>query len=272
MPESTLAYKKSDLESEVGLFLGYGRGTEGGDTAWTTAQQAAIESIVKSGQRQVYTNPAVPELGVPAAHNWSFLKPTVSFALASAADTIALPADFGGMDGDDLTLLDSDRPVYRIPLVGEGEIRRQFAIDADATGQPRMAAVRPLKERSGVRGQRFELLLWPIADQAYTVELTYYLLPDALTGDAPYVYGGAAHAETFLESCLSIAEQRLDDAMTVHTEKFKERLAASIAHDRRHKPQHLGYNRDLSDQRRGGWQRQHGRGDLVVTWEGVEYE
>lgn len=271
MPESSLALKKSDLESEVGLFLGYGRGSDAGDTAWTSAQSAAIASCVKSGLRQFYFNPAVPERGVPASYSWSFLQPTLTVTLASGADSIDLPADFSGLQGNDLTLSDSNRPVCRIPLVGEGEIRRQFAYDADATGQPLMAAVRPLKERRGERGQRFELLFWPAADQAYTVEFTYHLTGEALTGDAPYAYGGAAHAETILESCLAIAEQRLDDSMTVHSEKFKERLEASVAHDRRGKPQHLGYNADRSDAREW-WGRRRGPGIPTVTWDGVEYD
>jgi hypothetical protein len=113
--------------------------------------------------------------------------------------------------------------------------------------------------------------VWPFADEDYTVEFTYYLIPDALSGAAPYAYGGAAHAETILASCKAAAERDLDDITDgPQMRNFRERLAASVAHDRRFKPQHLGYNADRSDRR--GWRdgRRHGWDGAVATWNGVE--
>ena len=55
-------------------------------------------------------------------------------------------------------------------------------------------------------------------------------------------------AEVYLESCLSIAEQRLNDDAGIHTEKFKVLLQAAIANDAAsHAPHTLGYNADHSD-------------------------
>ncbi len=128
-------------------------------------------------------------------------------------------------------------------------------------------ALRPKKGTTIGRGQRFEFYLWPIADQDYTLAFTYSLLMDALTGDHPFCYGGAMHAETILESCLAVAESRLDDSMTVHAVEFQRRMIASISQDRRSKPAHLGYNGDHSDRYR--WDRARHIGGRV-TYNGLE--
>ncbi len=87
----------------------------------------------------------------------------------------------------------------------------------------------------------------------------YYLLPDYLTTNYPYALGGMAHAETVLESCLAVMEERLDDitrGQGPHGIAFMGRLAASISMDRKSKAQTLGRNRDGSDDvglRPDGW-------------------
>lgn len=266
--ESTLSLKKSDLEAEVGLFLGYGRGEEHGDSAWTNKQQAAIESCVKSGLRQFYFPPPIDG----RVHDWSFLKPVRSVTYADGERTVELPDDFGQFEGM-ITVATADGTTVTepVPIVGEGMIRQQYAKLPEATGRPALAAVRPKKGTGAERGQRFELFLFPQADEDYTLTFAMYLVGEALTGERPYAYGGGAHAETILESCLAIAEQRLDDAIGVKTAKFMERLAASIALDRRVKPQHLGYNGDGSDVRdmRLRQRPEHWRNPITVN--GVQY-
>ena len=263
--ESTLSLKYSDLAGEVGLFLGFGRGADNGDTPWTTKQQAAIDSCVKSGLRNFYFPPPVE--GSQSSYDWSFLKPTRSLPFASGVSTVALPDDFGGFEGP-ITISSTTASVpWDVPLVGEGSVRQKHAEQPAATGRPVMAAIQPLKGTTQGEGQRFQLALWPLADQAYTLQFAYYILADCLTGSRPYAYGGAAHVETILESCLAIAEQRLDDASSVHTMKFAERLLASISLDRRYKPQRLGQNLDRSDWREMR-SRHCGNG---VTLNGIEY-
>ncbi len=119
----------------------------------------------------------------------------------------------------------------------------------ERVGRPELAALQPLKGTGHNKGQRFQLYVWPTADADYGLSFTYYVNPDALTDSFPHHMGGMAHGETVLESCLAVAEQRLDDKSNVHSMKFRERLAASVSLDRRSKPQSLGYNRDRSDLR-----------------------
>lgn len=236
--ESTLALKKADFESEVGLFLGYGPGVNRGESAWTTSQTAVIESCVKSGLRQFYFPP--PMKNIPP-HKWTFLTPPLSIALASGDRVAELPDDFGAMSGPIIYVSDSSGGMTQIPIGNEGGVQQRFNLAPDATGAPLYAAIRPLTEISQLAGQRFELAVYPEADAVYTLSGTYHLLPDCLTGGKPFCYGGAAHAETILESCLAIAEQRLDDTSAVHSAKFQERLAASIGYDLALKPKMGGY-------------------------------
>lgn len=268
MAESTLSLKYSDLVGEVGLFLGYGRGAEFGDSAFTTQQQAAIDSCVRSGLRQFYFPPPLDQSG--SSYDWSFLKPTVELTFAQGEDHIDLPDDFGGFEGPIGLLSTTSQVSWQVPLTGEGNVRQKYSELPEATGRPLLAALAPQKGTTFLRGQRFQMLLFPLADTDYTLQFAYYVLPDYLSGSYPYAYGGMAHAETILESCLAIAEQRLDDASSVHSMKFNERLAASVSLDRRSKPQRLGYNGDNSDgrnrlDRRGlHWQN-------LVTVGGVQY-
>jgi hypothetical protein len=249
--ESTLALKLVDLSAEVGLFLGWGRGNipPYTDPPWSSQQQAAITSAVASGLRQFYFPP--PMEGMTVSYNWSFLTPTAQLDLPANAMTVQLPDDFGGFEGQ-ITITSQPTLVwYPIKLTNEGMIREQYAQTPLMSGRPLMAAVRPKKGTGATQGQRFELFVFPNPDIDYTLTFIYYILPDYLTGATPYAYGGATHIETILESCLAIAEQRLDDSSTVHSAKFQERLMASITMDRRNKPQQLGVNWDRSDQTQG---------------------
>jgi hypothetical protein len=110
--------------------------------------------------------------------------------------------------------------------------------------------------------------VFPTPDQAYQIKVTYSILPDALSATTPIPYGGAAHAETILEACLSVAEERLDNDPGVHAQAFAARLAASIAQDKRHRPQSLGYNGDKSDD---GWYRGPWRTFPPIPINGVVY-
>ena len=247
--------------------MGYGRGADNGETAWTTPQEGAINDCVRSGLRQFYFPP--PLEGESGPYDWSFLKPVASLSLASGASTLALPDDFGGLEGQ-LTVSASGG-YLPVPIVNEGTVRAEHALKSGATGRPMMAALKPLKPTGKDKGQRFELYIYPEADQAYTLEVSYYVLADYLSTGFPHHLGGMAHGETIMGSCLAIAEQRFDDSSTVHSFKFRERLAASIGLDRRNKAQLMGYNRDRSDGYDSNYMRDLRHGWRTHTVNGVAY-
>jgi hypothetical protein len=256
MAESTLTAAYNEIQAEVALFLGFGRGPIYGEPAWTQQQQNDIDSCVKSGLRQFYFPAAAENESVP--HDWSFLRPVATLDLPQNAtgnpSIIPLPQDYGGFEGPvSVSAGATVAQPWRIESRNEAQIRQMYSMTPTQIGPPRFVAEQPLKGTGANQGQQFQLIVFPAADQDYTLQLSYYVLPDYLSGAFPYVYGGSAHTETVLESCKAMAEQLLDDAMSVHTMKFKERMAASIGEDRKHKAASLGYVGDRSDRR--GWDR-----------------
>ncbi len=258
MPVPGLAAAFRDLTGDVGHFLGYGRGADNGETAWSTVQQNNIDRSVKGGMRKFYH----------CGYDWSFLTPDATLSLASGTSIVPLPDDFGGLEGH-LLLLDTTRVVYRIPITGD--TRNRHGISPSVTGEPQVAEIEPLKGTGPTSTQRFQLRVWPTADQAYTIQCRYYVNPDYLSGAFPYAYGGPQHAETLLEACLEVAEKLMDDASGLHADEFRMLLEISKDLDRRNNPQTLGYNGDRSDLRDMAWDRRRGGDSPTITFSGVEY-
>lgn len=259
MAEPSLAAAFDDLRGEVGDFLGYGFGVAKGDTTWTTAQERTINTRVKTGLRMVYY----------CGYDWSFLKPVATLTLLSGQRTIPLPDDFGGLEGQITVSVSGSSGFYPIPVVGD--VRPKFALNSNLTGIPICAAIDPLKGTTASQGQRSQLYVFPQADKDYTLQLAYYLNPDALSGAFPYVYGGAQHAQTFLAACKAAAERDGDDiANGPQMQEFARLLEVSKNLDRRNKPQVLGYNADRSDGRDVEWNRRL-TNTPSVTYSGISY-
>jgi hypothetical protein len=248
MPEPTLAIRFQEFQAEVGEYLGWGKGVNYGDKPWTRDKLNRITSCVKSGLRRFYYPPLLPQKN--AQYAWSFLKPVANIAFPSGGQWVYLPDDFGQPEGQiTITSLQTQTP-WPLKLTGIGEILQAYQVDPTITGRPMRAAVTPTRGTRPDGGQQWQLWIYPLADQAYTFQLQYYINPDYLTGDLPYAYGGPEHHETILEACLSIAEERLDDmpaGQGPHYGAFMERLKASIAMDSRLKAQYIGRNIDRSD-------------------------
>lgn len=246
MPEPTLTLTYDDIAGDVGTYLGWGAGVNNDEEPWTDQQEKLIKSFVKSGLRNFYFPP--PVLGAEAGYNWSFLRPVATLTLPEGDSTLILPDDFGGIEGRITVTTTTSVSWSQVNFVGVGQVYQKAAELPDTTGRPEMCCEEPLKGTTHQRGQRFQLRFWPTSDDDYTLKFTYYVNPNCLDGTFPYAYGGVQHAETILESCLAVAEERMDDvANGVHSMKFKERLAASVALDQRNKPQTLGLNLDRSE-------------------------
>lgn len=255
---------RDDLAGKIGAHLGFGRER----TAWTSNQAIVVDDSLDSGCRQFYFPPPLPNEAT--SHAWSFLKPVVAVTLAEGASLVALPEDCGGLEGK-LTVSTEDTGLFfPLTLVGLGEVLTAQTAWPSATGRPELVAFEPVKGTQHTRSQRFQLRVYPEADTDYTLNFQYFVLPQALTGQAPWTYGGALHAETLLQSCLAIAEQRVLDKMDVQTAKWTERLAASVSMDRQMKPASLGYNGDNSDDM--GRFRRMRRDDQHITFAGTEYD
>lgn len=238
--DTTLAVSYEQLQKIVGRFLGYGRGITGADDGST--EWADIEECIQSGLRQFYSPPPLP--GKQEGHEWHFLRPTASLSLVADQGDYDLPASFGGLIG--VMTFDQETSVEVVRCVGEGNLRklRQYK---SRSGLPQYVAIRP-KITEGDSQQGFEAMFWPTPNSTDTVYYRYFVLPKSVDTDNPYPYGANAHAETIIESCLSIAEQRFEGEKGLHWEKFLERLAASVNYDQKtSREDYFGYNGDSSD-------------------------
>lgn len=266
MSEPTLARPLPDLNSEVGFNFGFGRGADYGENAWDASQVRDISSIVKSGLHTFYY-PYIDGL----LYDWSFLRPVGTVTLESGNRLVNLPDDCGGLEGGIQVTDAEERSLYRpVKQYNEAMVRQAYATYDDApTGWPSMVAKTEPKEMSKARSQRSQLYVYPQADQDYTFRFNYYVVADALTDAKPYAYGGAAHAETILAACLAAGELRVfGQGNGPFKQNFQERLLASVAFDRRNKPQSLGYNGDRSDDRQD--YRGYRRRLDTITFDGVD--
>jgi len=256
--ESTLSLNLTSLRKELGWFwLG-----ERTAANWTADEITQLDDMIASGLRNFYHTP--PTQNTPKGYKWSFMEPTTTLSLVANTADYTLSANFGGLIGE-MTYSADDNRWFPIETTGEHRIRTLRQRDySSISSDPKLAAVRPISS-SGSNGQRFQLMLYPKPDTAYTLSYRYHALPNQLTAANPYPMGGAAHAETILESCLAIAESRMDNNAGIHAAAFQQRLAASIAFDTQmHTPEHMGYNGDGSDG--GAWSEQANRymnGDIV---------
>lgn len=248
MPESKLTLSITDLQAEIGHYLGYGRGVAFGEPAWVLTQQNTITAVLKSGLSNVYTP---PPLGPnEPSHNWSFLRPFANLTLLSGHNTVELPDGFGGFEGPlYISTPLTSRNYFELRLVNEGKVQQMYAIEPSTTGAPRLACEKFNDGTGRLESTRSELFVWPTADATYTLSGTWKHLPDMLTGSYPYPPGGAEHAELFKASCLAAAELQIDDQPGPRQAAFMQRLAASVLADRKRKGSFLGYNGDSSDNR-----------------------
>ena len=244
MAESTLNLGIGELNSEVASFLGWGRDS----TKWSAHKLQDITACVESCLRKFYFQ-AQPDPR-DSSHNWTFLKPVATIILPSQSTTAELPDDFGGFEGMvSVSLAGVSSGFWPLKLVSEEMIRVKYAGSGSTTGRPVAAAEQQIKGTSALKSNRSQLLVYPIPDAEYTLQVPYYILPNFLTSANPYPYGGAAHAETMKAGARAAAELFLDNSQGAETANYMQCLAASVQYDRRHQPKSLGINSDMSDYR-----------------------
>jgi hypothetical protein len=230
MAESTLSISLSDLQTEVGRFLGY----DVDPAQWSDAVAGEVDRVIQSGIRQFYYPPAVE--GVDPGYEWSFLKPVAELTTADGDVAQDMPDNFGRIVGD----LHFDASVYAqsITIISEHRILALLQQNDDE-GRPRHAALR-FKESDGTNGQRQEIVWWPTPDAAYTLTYRYEAFAGKLTESNAYPLGGMRYAELIIESCLAVAEQRANDERGLHWEAFTRLLVTAVAQDRKNGARYFG--------------------------------
>lgn len=235
--ESLLSLSYIQLMEAVGDYLGFG--TSMAD--YNDSEKKRCNVIVQAGLRQFY-RPIRAASG--RVHEWGFLKPVQTLSLVAGTYTYDLPANFGSIEGR----LTYDPGEYgcSVVLTSAQKVMEMRQWSDAVTGPPKYAAIVP--KTSNERQRRYEILMYPTPDQAYTLSFRMNILQGPISENNPYVYGGELHAETITEACLSVAEQRLNDQAGMHTQLYRELLDASIVRDASaNEPESLGVMRDDSD-------------------------
>lgn len=234
---STLVLDFDDLSAKVGQHIGYGR-TSGN---WTTEQEAVITEIVNAGYRQVLSPPTAP--GERRPHLWSFLIKTDTQQFTADDYDYGLDDDVGGIVGN-MTYIPDDNISNTVRVVSQLQWEAAYQYN-DSSGVPDKVAIFPTSHAGTAEYDR-EMRFHPVPDSTYTVNYRYYWLAPKLDSSNKYPGFGPEHADLLLQSCLDKAEQWVEDTVGQHHQLFLERLAASVALDRRVAPHYLGYASDPS--------------------------
>lgn len=230
MAESTLSLSYTDFKEEVGYFLGYGR-TSGN---WSASQLSIIDKIVQSGIRRVYYPPILG--GENGAHRWSWIHPNTTLAIVSGTGDYDLPDDFGTLVGGFHYAPDEQYAmIAHIPVARILEMRAR----SDYSGFPMFVGTR-FKAGTFTVGQRQEALFYPEPDASWTLHYEYDAYTGALTDTLLYPLGGMELSELYLESCLAVAEQRISQEASIHTQAFQSLVRDAIMRDRKRGPQNFG--------------------------------
>lgn len=229
MAESTLSMTFADLYQEVSDSLGTG-------LAPTGDALTRVKKRVNDGYRR-FLSGAMPN---QQPHVWSFLKTTATLILVAGTFNVALPDGFQELIG---------RPKYDTDQSIAGELREATVDEIydlrqannNQSGVPHLYAIRTAAATAATVSTRFELVTFPTPIAAYHLVYTYRTVGTrlALATDVPL--GAQLHSDTILQAALAAAEQRQDDVIGVHTKLFYEKMASSIAMDRRTLPKNLGY-------------------------------
>lgn len=223
MAESSLSITFSDLQEEVGHFLGFAADT----TAWTAAQNTTLTRVLKRGLLQFYFPPPLSE--EKPSYEWSFMRKTGTISATSGDLDYTLPDDFSNILDGSVTF-GVGITNRRLEKVDEPDLRAMQAMD-NKSGVPRYYAIRPVAH-APTTGQRWEMLLYPTPDASYTLTYRYVYLPDTITSTNIYPVGGARYSEVILASCLAAAESRQDDNVNgPHFQRFMRLLGSAIRAD-----------------------------------------
>jgi hypothetical protein len=270
VPESTLTLKVTDLQAEIGHYLGYGRGVSFNEGSWDVYQTNDIDAVMKSGLSMVYTPPPLSPKEPP--HSWSFLRPIDTLTLISGQNTTLLPDGFGGFE-EPLHIRNpaTARVLHTLRLTQIARVEHMYSIEPTTTGAPRCAAEKVLPGTTALGSTRSALYVWPIPDTTYHLTGVWKHLPGMLTGSYPYHPGGAEHSQLFKYAVIAAAAIEKDDDPEPRNTAFMQKLAACVHADRKRKGQFLGYNADRSDNRQRvprmpGWSRFYDNGS--VTYDG----
>lgn len=188
---------------------------------------------------------------VMKAHDWTAMRPflTVSMNPIADADSVdgetwrkRLPAGYQSRPVSDWTINDQ-LAVQPVKDTHASEVLRRRAHLGTHTDLPSIAAVRPMDESETTRGGRWELMVYPDPDRAYTMTAQFRLQPFRLNELDDVHPLGIIHDET-IESCAEwLASRRYGEQgpdLQLLEAQYREEMALSIQADTRSETRNKG--------------------------------
>lgn len=192
---------------------------------------------------------------------------SLTFFVTRATANYTLPDDFNRVIGRLHYQADDRYPA--IQIIQEDAILEMRSA-SDLTGPPQYGAVRS-KSSTGSTGQRSEIILFPRPNAAQILTYSYEAYSGKLSDSYPYPLGGMHLSELYVESCLAVAEQRVNEEAGLHTGLFESLLADAVARDRKRGAKNFGRmgNTAEYDLPHPRFRRCYVGGDYQITYKGV---
>jgi hypothetical protein len=122
---------------------------------------------------------------------------------------------------------------FRAPvIVISVEALLQMRARNDRVDYPSYAAIRSLSS-ARTTGQRQEILFWPRPNTSVTFYYAFEAYSGVLSSSYPYPLGGMYLAELYIESCLAVAEQRINNEAGLHSQAYQALLIDAVERDRK---------------------------------------
>ena len=230
MAESTLSLTYTDIATEVSDHLGYGRRSSTSE-GWSDDEKSRVERSLDKGYRDFLNS-----------NKWSFLRKFSTITTAEDDNDYDLADDFGSLDSS--ITYGTDQSYAPIILTSEPEIRKKQT-GYNGTSRPTYCCLRP-KANDGTSGQRYEVILFPDPDGAYTLYYAYNVLASTrLRASTPYPLGGMYFGEALQMCCVAAADRLFNDmGEAEYQQTIKLCVMDAVRRDNEMRPKNLGYNGD----------------------------
>lgn len=240
MAEPSTSVTKTELERVVAQHAGFAI-FDASDEPITTSGRTnqvnyRIEESLKGGIGLI----------AESGYDFSWLRPIVLITLLSGANSVDLPEDFNWLVGDVIPYV-STQSRCRFPIRPAGDVYALESQSPTQTGPPLIGCVDATRGTSANQSNRWQLRVFPKADQDYPLRIQYSLVQNAMSESFPYAYGCGQHPQLLKSACIAAYEMRYDkpnmDCMAV----FQQMLQAAVMADKRRKSANAGSNVDHSD-------------------------
>lgn len=233
LPSVRLGVDFFELQREVGRMLNYAANP----FTWNHSETEKVRQVIRRGYR-LYLYPETID-GV-RQHEWSWIRPTMTFKTAADEKYYLLSDDFERVHGEIHFTVNSQSGYPSLKHIPYGSIQ-ELRSETDFTSHPSFFATRRIGS-DGQDWQRQELVLEPTPDAEYELTYEYIANQREMSETHPYPLGGDAQAELLLTACLSMAEYEVTRRYGANHDHYKGLLITAIAADLQRAPRFLGYN------------------------------